>query len=174
MAEFKDFVNYLKFLFYLSQSPPLRFFYSCTTTILSYSTSWFSHSLPFLLFFSPLPSFSFSSLIPFLFSSSFPLSPLLPFFSYFFSFLFFSPFLFFSLFPSLLFSSSFPFFFSLPFLSFFPYLPFLPLPSNPLHYLRCVLHATILNSRAEAYGDMLEGDVIAEMTLHNPQLVKVG
>jgi hypothetical protein len=38
---------------------------------------------------------------------------------------------------------------------------------------RCVLHATILNSRAEAYGDMLEGDVIAEMTTHNPQLVKV-
>ena len=38
---------------------------------------------------------------------------------------------------------------------------------------RCVLHATILNSRAEAYGNMLEGDVIAEMTLHNPQLVKV-
>ena len=38
---------------------------------------------------------------------------------------------------------------------------------------RCVLHATILNSRAEAYGDKLEGDVIAEMTMHNPQLVKV-
>lgn len=37
---------------------------------------------------------------------------------------------------------------------------------------RCVLHATILNSRAEAYADMLEGDRIAEMALHNPQLVK--
>ena len=45
-----------------------------------------------------------------------------------------------------------------------------------VHFLfkyRCVLHATILNSRAEAYSDMLEGDVIAEMALHNPQLVKV-
>ena len=38
---------------------------------------------------------------------------------------------------------------------------------------RCVLHATILNSRAEAYHDMLEGDLISEMALHNPQLVKV-
>jgi hypothetical protein len=43
-----------------------------------------------------------------------------------------------------------------------------------LPYLdRCVTHATILNQRAEAYSDMLEGDVIAEMALHNPQLVKV-
>ena len=42
-----------------------------------------------------------------------------------------------------------------------------------LPYLdRCVLHATILNSRAEAYADVLEGDRIAEMALHNPQLVK--
>ena len=47
------------------------------------------------------------------------------------------------------------------------------LPPLTFHVRRCVLHATILNSRAEAYGDMLEGDVIAEMTLHNPQLVKV-
>lgn len=37
---------------------------------------------------------------------------------------------------------------------------------------RCVIHATILNTRAEAYADMLEGDCVAEMALHNPQLVK--
>ena len=41
------------------------------------------------------------------------------------------------------------------------------------HTDRCVLHATILNSRAEAYLDVLEGDVISNMALHNPQLVKV-
>lgn len=35
-----------------------------------------------------------------------------------------------------------------------------------------MIHATILNSRAEAYSDMLEGDCVAEMALHNPQLVK--
>jgi hypothetical protein len=35
-----------------------------------------------------------------------------------------------------------------------------------------VIHATILNTRAEAYADMLEGDCVAEMALHNPQLVK--
>jgi hypothetical protein len=35
-----------------------------------------------------------------------------------------------------------------------------------------VIHATVLNSRAEAYADMLEGDCVAEMALHNPQLVK--
>ena len=47
------------------------------------------------------------------------------------------------------------------------------IPRLVLPYLdRCVLHATILNSRAEAYSDMLEGDRIAEMALHNPQLVK--
>ena len=37
---------------------------------------------------------------------------------------------------------------------------------------RCVIHATILNTRAEAYADMLEGDCVAEMALHNPNLVK--
>ena len=37
---------------------------------------------------------------------------------------------------------------------------------------RCVIHATVLNTRAEAYSDMLEGDCVAEMALHNPQLVK--
>ena len=43
-----------------------------------------------------------------------------------------------------------------------------------MHYTvyRCVIHATILNTRAEAYADMLEGDCVAEMALHNPQLVK--
>ena len=47
------------------------------------------------------------------------------------------------------------------------------IPRLVLPYLdRCVLHATILNSRAEAYADVLEGDRIAEMALHNPQLVK--
>lgn len=47
------------------------------------------------------------------------------------------------------------------------------IPRLVLPYLdRCVTHATILNQRAEAYSDMLEGDVIAEMALHNPQLVK--
>lgn len=35
-----------------------------------------------------------------------------------------------------------------------------------------MIHATILNTRAEAYADMLEGDCVAEMALHNPQLVK--
>lgn len=37
---------------------------------------------------------------------------------------------------------------------------------------RCVLHATVLNTRAEAFKDMLEGDLVAEMALHNPNLVK--
>lgn len=47
------------------------------------------------------------------------------------------------------------------------------IPRLILPYLeRCVLHATILNSRAEAYSDILEGDRISEMALHNPQLVK--
>eukprot|EP00605_Chrysophyceae_sp_TOSAG23-4_P001862 GSChrysophyteH1.ASY1.ANO1.2054.1 assembled CDS len=47
------------------------------------------------------------------------------------------------------------------------------IPRLILPYLdRCVLHAKILNSRAEAYADMLEGDQVAEMALHNPQLVK--
>lgn len=47
------------------------------------------------------------------------------------------------------------------------------IPRLILPYLdRCVLHATILNSRAEAYSDILEGDRIAEMALHCPQLVK--
>eukprot|EP00600_Ochromonadales_sp_CCMP1393_P006441 CAMPEP_0174969156 /NCGR_PEP_ID=MMETSP0004_2-20121128/8576_1 /TAXON_ID=420556 /ORGANISM="Ochromonas sp., Strain CCMP1393" /LENGTH=636 /DNA_ID=CAMNT_0016218555 /DNA_START=144 /DNA_END=2051 /DNA_ORIENTATION=- len=42
-----------------------------------------------------------------------------------------------------------------------------------LPYLdKCVIHATILNTRAEAYADMLEGDCVAEMALHNPHLVK--
>jgi hypothetical protein len=35
-----------------------------------------------------------------------------------------------------------------------------------------VIQATILNTRAEAYHDMLEGDAVAEMALHNPNLVK--
>lgn len=47
------------------------------------------------------------------------------------------------------------------------------IPRLVLPYLdRCVMHATILNTRAEAYSDMLEGDFVAEMALHNPQLVK--
>eukprot|EP00128_Syssomonas_multiformis_P013626 Colp12_sorted_trinity150504_noHs@4650 len=47
------------------------------------------------------------------------------------------------------------------------------IPRLVLPYLdRCVIHATILNSRAQAYSDMLEGDCVAEMALHNPQLVK--
>eukprot|EP01038_Epipyxis_sp_PR26KG_P008862 gene8862-11955_t len=47
------------------------------------------------------------------------------------------------------------------------------IPRLVLPYLdRCVIHATILNSRAEAYADMLEGDQVAEMALHNPQLIK--
>lgn len=47
------------------------------------------------------------------------------------------------------------------------------IPRLVLPYLdRCVIHATILNTRAEAYADMLEGDCVAEMALHNPQLVK--
>lgn len=46
-------------------------------------------------------------------------------------------------------------------------------PRLVLPYLdRCVIHATILNTRAEAYSDMLEGDCVAEMALHNPNLVK--
>lgn len=40
------------------------------------------------------------------------------------------------------------------------------------YHIRCVIHATILNTRAEAYGNMLEGDSVAEMALHNPNLVK--
>ena len=56
-------------------------------------------------------------------------------------------------------------------------LHFLPyLPSRLEYYYftnpRCVIHATILNTRAEAYSDMLEGDCVAEMALHNPQLGK--
>jgi hypothetical protein len=47
------------------------------------------------------------------------------------------------------------------------------IPRLVLPYLdRCVIHATILNTRAEAYSDMLEGDCVAEMALHNPNLVK--
>lgn len=49
------------------------------------------------------------------------------------------------------------------------------IPRLILPYLdRCVIHATILNSRAEAYADLLEeGDgAVAEMALHNPNLVK--
>lgn len=47
------------------------------------------------------------------------------------------------------------------------------IPRLVLPYLdRCVIHATILNTRAEAYRDMLEGDVVSEMALHNPELVK--
>jgi hypothetical protein len=46
-------------------------------------------------------------------------------------------------------------------------------PRFVLPYLdRCVIQATILNTRAEAYRDMLEGDLVAEMALHNPNLVK--
>ncbi len=48
------------------------------------------------------------------------------------------------------------------------------IPRLVLPYLdRCVIHATILNTRAEAYRDMLDGDAaVAEMALHNPNLVK--
>jgi len=47
------------------------------------------------------------------------------------------------------------------------------IPRLIIPYLdRCVIHARILNSRAELFTDLLEGDRIAEMTLHNPQLVK--
>jgi hypothetical protein len=47
------------------------------------------------------------------------------------------------------------------------------IPRLILPYLdRTVIHATVLNTRAEAYADMLEGDCVAEMALHNPQLVK--
>lgn len=47
------------------------------------------------------------------------------------------------------------------------------IPRLILPYLdRCVIQATILNTRAEAYKDMLEGDAVAEMALHNPDLVK--
>ena len=45
------------------------------------------------------------------------------------------------------------------------------IPRLIIPYLdRCVIHARILNSRAELFTDLLEGDRIAEMTLHNPQL----
>jgi hypothetical protein len=46
-------------------------------------------------------------------------------------------------------------------------------PRLILPYLdRCVIHATILNTRAEAYRDMLDGDsAAAEMALHNPNLI---
>jgi hypothetical protein len=47
------------------------------------------------------------------------------------------------------------------------------IPRLVLPYLdRCVLHATILNSRAEAYSDVPEGEAMSQMALHNPQLVK--
>ncbi len=47
------------------------------------------------------------------------------------------------------------------------------IPRLLLPYLdRCVLHVKILNSRAEAYKEMLEGDQVADLTLHSPQLVK--
>lgn len=37
---------------------------------------------------------------------------------------------------------------------------------------RCVTHALILNSRAELYNDLLEGDQVSQLVLHNPQLVQ--
>ena len=47
------------------------------------------------------------------------------------------------------------------------------IPRLLLPYLdRCVLHVKILNSRAEAYKEMLEGDQVVDLTLHSPQLVK--
>ena len=47
------------------------------------------------------------------------------------------------------------------------------IPRLLLPYLdRCVLHVKILNSRAEAYKEMLEGDQVADLCLQNPQLVK--
>lgn len=47
------------------------------------------------------------------------------------------------------------------------------IPRMILPYLdRCVLHVKILNSRAEAYKEMLEGDQVADLTLHSPQLIK--
>jgi hypothetical protein len=47
------------------------------------------------------------------------------------------------------------------------------IPRLLLPYLdRCVMHVKILNSRAEAYKEMLEGDQVADLTLHSPQLVK--
>jgi hypothetical protein len=47
------------------------------------------------------------------------------------------------------------------------------IPRLMLPYLeRCVTHALILNSRAEAFSEMLEGDRVTELVLHNPQLVK--
>lgn len=47
------------------------------------------------------------------------------------------------------------------------------IPRLVLPYLdRCVLHVLILNNRAEAFADMLDGDQVAQMTLHNPNLVK--
>jgi hypothetical protein len=47
------------------------------------------------------------------------------------------------------------------------------IPRLVLPYLdRCVIQAIILNTRAEAFKDMLEGDAVAEMALHNPNLVK--
>src|SRR5689334_13100374 len=50
---------------------------------------------------------------------------------------------------------------------------FFPIQKQGLTWLyRCVIHATVLNTRAEAFSDMLEGDCVAEMALHNPNLVK--
>ena len=47
------------------------------------------------------------------------------------------------------------------------------IPRLLLPYLdRCVLHVKILNSRAEAYKEMLEGDQVADLCVQNPQLVK--
>lgn len=47
------------------------------------------------------------------------------------------------------------------------------IPRLILPYLdRCVLHVMILNNRAEAYAELLEGDHVAQMALHNPNLVK--
>lgn len=47
------------------------------------------------------------------------------------------------------------------------------IPRLILPYLdKSVIQATILNTRAEAYADVLEGDRVSEMALHNPQLVK--
>lgn len=47
------------------------------------------------------------------------------------------------------------------------------IPRLVLPYLdRCVLHVMILNNRAEAYAEMLEGDQVAQLALHNPNLVK--
>lgn len=47
------------------------------------------------------------------------------------------------------------------------------IPRLILPYLdRCIEHAMILNQRAEAYSDMLEGDQVALLAMHQPQLVK--